>query len=87
MAGFFGKNESAIKPAMVLLNARVIAATNRNLKEALKIALIQKPWQSLKVMIGQAMCVNWPAARLGLNPGTLRSRMKKLGIKRPQPSI
>ncbi len=27
------------------------------------------------------------AARLDLNPGTLRSRMKKLGIKRPHPSI
>ena len=27
------------------------------------------------------------AARLDLNPGTLRSRMKKLGIKRPQLSI
>ena len=26
------------------------------------------------------------AARLGLNSGTLRSRMKKLGIKRPQPT-
>ncbi len=27
------------------------------------------------------------AVRLSLNPGTLRSRMKKLGITRPQPSI
>jgi len=65
-----GKLERLGSPHPVKVDVRIIAFTHRNLKEA--------RWK--------VEGARGAAKLLGMNPSTLRARMRKLGIKRPKRS-